>query len=158
MSILCLSNPPARATYRLRSSILQLDGVIIVASPQDLVSMIVAKAVKKAKTMNIPILGIVENMAYFECPDCGKKYKIFGESTIEKIAEQHKLKVLAKLPIHPKIAAACDRGMIELFEGNWLDGAAEFIENLGEVSSVHDAPANNQSNGNIMKIAVAGEG
>ncbi|NLK03653.1 MAG: Mrp/NBP35 family ATP-binding protein, partial [Clostridiales bacterium] len=98
-----------------------VDGIIIVTSPQELVSMIVSKAVKMAEMMNIPIIGLVENMSYFKCPDNGKDYKIFGDSHIEEIADKHKLKVLAKLPIDPKISAACDRGMIELFDGNWLD-------------------------------------
>ena len=135
---------------------LQVDGIIIVASPQELVSMIVAKAVKMAEAMNIPILGLVENMSYFKCPDCNKEYKIFGESSIEKIAEQHHLKVLGKLPIDPKLATACDRGMIELYDGNWLDDAAEIIENYG------DQAINNLSNDKegetTMKIVVACEG
>ena len=105
-----------------------VDGIIIVTSPQELVSMIVTKAVKMAEMMNIPIIGLVENMSYFKCPDCGKEYKIFGDSNIEKIAKQHNLKVLAKLPIDTKIAAACDSGMIELFEGNWLDDTIKIIE------------------------------
>ena len=78
--------------------------------------------------MNIPVLGLVENMSYFECPDCGNKHKIFGDSHIDEIAEKHRLKVLAKLPINTKIAAACDKGMIELFEGDWLDPVAEILE------------------------------
>ncbi len=79
--------------------------------------MIVSKAVKMAEMMNIPIIGLVENMSYFKCPDCGKEHKIFGDSHIDEIAEKHNLKVLAKLPVNPKISAACDKGMIELFDG-----------------------------------------
>ena len=105
-----------------------VDGIIVVTSPQELVSMIVSKAVKMAEIMNIPVLGLVENMSYFECPDCGNKHKIFGDSHIDEIAEKHRLKVLAKLPINTKIAAACDKGMIELFEGDWLDPVAEILE------------------------------
>jgi Mrp family chromosome partitioning ATPase len=105
-----------------------VDGIIIVTSPQELVSMIVSKAVKMAEMMNIPIIGLVENMSYFKCPDCGKDYKIFGDSHIDEIAEKHKLKVLAKLPINPKISAACDKGMIELFDGDWLDPVAKILE------------------------------
>ena len=90
--------------------------------------MIVSKAVKMAEMMNIPIIGLVENMSYFKCPDNGKDYKIFGDSHIEEIADKHKLKVLAKLPIDPKISAACDRGMIELFDGNWLDETSNILE------------------------------
>ena len=105
-----------------------VDGIIVVTSPQELVSMIVSKAVKMAEMMNIPIIGLVENMSYFKCPDNGKDYQIFGESHIEEIADKHNLKVLAKLPIDPKISAACDKGMIELFDGNWLDSTSKLLE------------------------------
>ena len=107
-----------------------VDALIIVTSPQEMVSMIVSKAVNMAKMMNIPILGLVENMSYAACPDCGKKINVFGESHIEDIAKKHGLKVLASLPVDPKLAAACDKGMIELFEGNWLDSAAQKIEEM----------------------------
>jgi len=107
-----------------------INGIIVVTSPQELVSMIVEKAVKMAKLMNIPVLGIVENMSYFECPDCGKQHSIFGESNIEEVAKHLGVKNIYKLPVNPKIAAACDAGLIELFEGNELDAAAEMIENL----------------------------
>ncbi len=92
---------------------LPVDGIIVVTSPQDLVSMIVAKAVNMAKMMDIPILGLVENMSYFRCPDCGKEHKIYGESNIDAVAAEQGLKVLAKLPIMPEAAAACDAGEIE---------------------------------------------
>lgn len=98
-----------------------VDGIIIVTSPQELVSMIVSKALKMAEIMKIPVLGLVENMSYFKCPDNGKDYKIFGESHIDEIAGKHRIDVLAKLPIDPQISAACDAGMIELFDGNWFD-------------------------------------
>jgi Mrp family chromosome partitioning ATPase len=107
---------------------LPLDGIIIVTSPQELVSMIVGKAVKMAKMMNIPILGLVENMSYFVCPDCDKEYEIFGKSHIEEVAANYEIPNFAKLPINPKLAAACDKGMIELFEGDWLDHIANIIE------------------------------
>ena len=109
---------------------LPIDGIIVVTSPQELVSMIVEKAVKMAEMMNVPILGLVENMSYFECTDCGKKHNIFGESNIEKIAESYKIDSVSKLPINPKLAAACDKGMIELFEGDWLDSLADKIEKI----------------------------
>jgi len=109
-----------------------VDGIIVVTSPQELVSMIVSKAVKMAEMMNIPIIGLVENMSYFKCPDNGKDYHIFGESHIEEIADKHHLKVLAKLPIDPKISAACDKGMIELFDGNWLEPVAKILEKMEE--------------------------
>jgi Mrp family chromosome partitioning ATPase len=107
---------------------LPIEGIIIVTSPQELVSMIVGKAVKMAKMMNIPILGLVENMSYFVCPDCNKEYQIFGESHIEEVAKEHEIKTYAKLPINPKLAAACDHGMIELYEGDWLDKIADILE------------------------------
>ncbi len=111
---------------------LPLDGILIVTSPQELVSMIVSKAVEMAKMMNVPVLGLVENMSYFKCPDCGKEHSVFGESHIDEVAAKYGLKVLGKLPIDPKLSAACDKGVIELFEGDWLDSAADLIESLPE--------------------------
>ncbi len=111
---------------------LPVDGLIIVTSPQELVSMIVSKAVKMAEMMNIPIVGIVENMSYFKCPDCEKEYKIFGESNIDNIASEHNLKVLAKLPIEPKIASSCDNGLIELYNENWFE-IGDIFENMEEI-------------------------
>jgi Mrp family chromosome partitioning ATPase len=105
-----------------------VDGIIIVTSPQELVSMIVSKAVKMAKMMEIPIIGIVENMSSFKCPSCDKACSVFGDSNIEEIALTHDIDVLARLPIDPKIAAACDRGLIELFEGNLMDNVADILE------------------------------
>jgi Mrp family chromosome partitioning ATPase len=104
-----------------------VDGIIIVTSPQELVSMIVTKAVKMAEKMNIPILGLVENMSYITCPKCSEKINVFGESHIEEIASEHNINMIAKMPIDQKVAAACDKGMIELFDGNWLDGIAEML-------------------------------
>ena len=115
---------------------LAIDGIIIVTSPQELVSMIVSKAVKMAEMMNIQVIGLVENMSYFKCPDNGKEYKIFGESHIEEIAEKHNLKVLAKLPIDPKISAACDKGMIELFDGDWFEHLSKSLEEGSEVKGI----------------------
>lgn len=100
---------------------LPVDGIIVVTSPQELVSMIVEKAVKMAEMMNVPILGIVENMSYFECPDNGRKYEIFGKSHIDEIAAEHGLKVLAKLPIDPDLAALSDQGRIEFADTSLLD-------------------------------------
>ncbi|MBM6829438.1 P-loop NTPase [Anaerotignum lactatifermentans] len=105
-----------------------IDGIIIVTSPQELVGMIVDKAVKMAEMMNVPILGIVENLSYFVCPDCGSQHKIFGESHIEEIAAKHNIPVVCKLPINPEIAARCDRGDAEDFEGDWLDPMVKFLE------------------------------
>lgn len=109
---------------------LPVDGIIIVTSPQELVSMIVGKAVKMAQMMNVPILGLVENMSYFVCPDCDKEYQIFGESKIDEVAAKHGISTIAKLPINPKLAAAVDKGMIELFEGDWLDHIADILEKM----------------------------
>ena len=106
---------------------LPVDGIIVVTSPQDLVSMIVAKAVKMAKMMNIPILGIVENYSYLRCPDCGKEIKVFGESKLEEVAEKNELKILARLPIDPELASLCDKGMIELFEGDYVETIADAL-------------------------------
>lgn len=110
---------------------LPVDGIIIVTSPQDLVSMIVEKAVNMAEMMNIPVLGIVENMSYLECPDCGKKINVFGESNIDELAKEKGIEVLGKIPVTPKLAELCDVGEIERFEGNWLEKiAANLIEML----------------------------
>ena len=107
---------------------LPVDGVIIVTSPQELVGMIVDKAVNMADMMHVPVLGIVENMAYYTCPDCGKQHAIFGESHIEAIAAKHGIPNTAKLPIDPAIAAACDAGKIEDVQGDWLSSLADAIE------------------------------
>ena len=107
---------------------LPLDGIIVVASPQELVSMIVEKAVKMAEMMNVPLLGLVENMSYFVCPDCGKKHSVFGDSHIDEVAEKHGTTVLAKLPIDPELAKKVDEGKAEMFEGNYFDEAAQYLE------------------------------
>ena len=107
---------------------LLVDGIIIVSSPQDLVGMIVAKAVKMANLMNIPVLGIVENMSYFKCPDCGKKYSIFGESKVEAIADEFGIEHTAKLPIDPVIAAMVDAGEVESVSAEYLADIADYIE------------------------------
>ncbi len=106
---------------------LPVDGIIIVASPQDLVNMVVEKAVKMAQMMNIPIVGLVENMSYLSCPDCGKKIYLFGEGKTQEAADKYDLKLLAKMPIDPKLAELVDNGDIESFEGNWLDGVIDEI-------------------------------
>ena len=106
---------------------LPVDGVIIVASPQDLVSMVVQKAVKMAQMMNIPIVGLVENMSYVQCPDCGKKLYIFGEGKTEEAAKEYHIPLLAKMPIDPALAKLTDDGCIEQFDGHWLDGVVETL-------------------------------
>lgn len=109
---------------------LPLDGIIIVASPQELVGMIVEKAANMARMMNIPILGLVENMSYVECPDCGRKIYVFGESHIDEIAAQYQVPVLAKIPMDPELAAACDAGKIEFTERDYMKDAVKLLENL----------------------------
>ncbi len=109
---------------------LPVDGIVVVTSPQELVSMIVSKAVKMAELMNIPIIGLIENMSYALCPDCGKKINIFGESHIEEIAESHGLKVLDKIPLNPDISAACDSGTIEDIAENPVENTINEIIKL----------------------------
>ena len=106
---------------------LPLDGIVVVTSPQELVEMIVEKAVKMAGLMDIPVLGLVENMAYFECPSCHDKHYIFGQSHIDELAERYQIKSTAQLPLAPALADLCDHGNIEAFEGNWLDNILERI-------------------------------
>lgn len=105
-----------------------VDGIVIVTSPQELVSMIVAKAVKMAQMMNIPIVGIIENMSYVECPDCGKHIEVFGKSHVDEVASEYNIPVLGKIPMTPAIAAASDAGDVESLEGNWFDEAVKAIE------------------------------
>ncbi len=105
-----------------------LDGIIIVSSPQELVSMIVSKAANMAKMMNIPVLGLIENMSYVKCPDCGKEISVFGESNIAEVAENFGFDLLARMPIDPKLSASVDRGAIELTDADYLDVAADVIE------------------------------
>ncbi len=107
---------------------LPLDGILLVASPQELVSMVVEKAVKMASLMNIPVLGLVENMSYVQCPDCGKAISLFGEGKTEEAAARFGMPLLAKMPIDPALASQCDKGVIELFEGGWLDPVADLLE------------------------------
>ncbi len=129
---------------------LPVDGIVIVTSPQDLVSMIVTKALNMAKMMNVPILGLVENYSYVTCPDCGKKIEIFGKSHIDEIAAKYQLKCLAKLPLEPRVANAIDEGMVEDLGLDELKGAADFIEKVYDVG----APAEN-STAHEVTIAVA---
>ncbi len=111
---------------------LPVDGIVIVTSPQELVGMIVGKAVNMARMMNVPILGVVENMSYVSCPHCGEKIQVFGESHVEEVAAKYGLEVLAKVPMDAKLAAGCDAGRIEEFEGSFMDDAyakvAEAVE------------------------------
>ncbi|MBP3559992.1 MAG: Mrp/NBP35 family ATP-binding protein [Clostridia bacterium] len=109
---------------------LPVDGIVIVASPQELVGMIVEKAVKMAGLMNIPVLAFAENMSYFLCPECNTKHKIFGESNIKEIAEEYNVDTVAEIPMNNKLAAAVDAGVIELFEGDWVEEISNKIIEL----------------------------
>ena len=107
---------------------LPVDGVVIVTSPQDLVSMIVTKAVKMAQMMHIPVLGFVENYSYIQCPDCGKKIRVFGKSHLDEVAEQFQLPILARLPIDPAVAEACDNGLMETVDTEVVSAVIAAIE------------------------------
>ncbi len=115
---------------------LPVDGLVIVTSPQDLVSMIVAKAVKMADTMSIPVLGLVENMSYLSCPSCDERIEVFGKSHVEETAKSFRLPVLGRLPIDPEIAQKCDAGDVESVEVDGLDDAIEVLEGI----EAHDVP------------------
>ena len=110
---------------------LPLDGIIVVTSPQDLVGMIVGKAVKMAQMMDVPILGLVENFSYFLCPDNGKEYNIFGESKASKVALAFDLPLLGRLPVDPAISEACDNGEVENLNTDWLRPVTELINDIG---------------------------
>ena len=107
---------------------LPVDGIVIVTSPQDLVSMIVTKAVRMAEMMHIPVLGFVENYSYLECPDCGKRIKVFGEGHLDEVAQNLGLPVLARLPIDPKVAEAYDNGLMEAIDTEPVNPVIEAIE------------------------------
>ena len=109
---------------------LPLCGIIVVTSPQELVSMIVEKAVRMARIMNVPVLALVENMSYFQCPGCGEKHAIFGESHVEELAQKYGISRIARLPIDPSIPARCDKGEVEKIDSPWLDGVAADLVDL----------------------------
>ncbi len=126
IDVMVIDMPPGTGDVALNVfQTLPVDGVIIVASPQELVSMVVQKAVKMAQMMNIPIVGLVENMSYITCPDCGKKLYPFGEGKTQQAAEEYGLPLLARMPIDPELAQLVDQGRIEDFQGNWLDAVAD---------------------------------
>ena len=109
---------------------LPLDGVVMVTTPQSLVGMIVKKSLNMARMMNIPVLGLVENMSYITCPDCGKRIDLFGKQSLESEAGELGVPVLGRLPLDPALPALADAGRMEAFQGDWLDAAAEAIEKL----------------------------
>ncbi len=106
-----------------------VDGIVIVSSPQELVAMIVEKAANMAEMMNVPVYGLVENMSYAKCPDCGAEIKVFGDSHIDKIAEKFGYDLLGRIPMDPKLAALVDKGWIEMMNNDYLDKAAEILVN-----------------------------
>lgn len=108
---------------------LPVEGIIVVTSPQELVGMIVGKAVKMAEIMNVPILGLVENMSYFECPSCHEKHSIFGESHVEELANKYQIPAIARIPINQEIAHLCDSGKVENISGDWLNDILNIIYN-----------------------------
>ena len=107
---------------------LPVDSIVIVTSPQELVQMIVEKAVRMANLMNVKVAGIVENMSYLECPDCGKRIAVFGESKVAETAEKYGLDAYAKIPVNPEIAKLCDAGKIEELDKNWLENIVKKLE------------------------------
>jgi len=126
--ILLVDCPPGTGDVPLTVfQTMPLDGIVIVSSPQELVSMIVSKAANMADMMNIPVLGLVENMSYVKCPDCGKEIRVFGDSHIEEIAASFGYDLLARLPMDPQISAHVDAGLIEKLDVEYLDQAAETI-------------------------------
>lgn len=122
VDIMFIDMPPGTSDVPLTVfQSLPVDGVILVSTPQELVGMIVQKAINMAGMMHIPVLGLVENMSFAICPDCGKQFSLFGNSEADALAKANNIPLVARLPLDSKLAAACDKGMIELFEGNWLD-------------------------------------
>ena len=111
---------------------LPLDGIVIVTTPSDLVSMIVSKAVNMAKMMNIPIIGIIENYSYLKCPCCGEKIEVFGKTHVDEIAAKYNIPVIARVPMDPKVSALCDAGTIETVETDAFDAAVEKITTVFE--------------------------
>ena len=109
---------------------LPVDGILIVTTPQDLVSMIVKKAVNMANLMNVPAIGMIENMSYVLCPDCGKKIPVFGESRAEEVAADYGVKLLARIPLDTRLSPLCDKGIIELMENDYLSAAADEVEKI----------------------------
>ena len=129
--VLFIDMPPGTGDVMLTvCQSIPVDGVVLVSTPQELVGMIVEKSIKMVDMLNIPVVGLVENMSYIECPDCGKKIEVFGESHVNEIAKQYGIPHTAALPIDRKLAASADKGMIELTNGDWLDEIANAIDEL----------------------------
>lgn len=129
--VLFIDMPPGTGDVMLTvCQSIPVDAAVLVSTPQELVGMIVEKSIKMVDMLNIPVIGLVENMSYVQCPDCGKKIEVFGESHVDAIARQYGIPHTAALPIDRKLAASADKGMIELTNGNWLDEIANAIDEL----------------------------
>ena len=129
--IMFIDMPPGTGDVMLTVfQTIPVDGAVLVSSPQVLVEMIVEKALKMTRMMDVPVIGLVENMSYVQCPDCKTKIELFGESRCDAIAQKYDIPVTAKLPIDPKLAGGTDKGLIELFEGDWLDAIADAVREL----------------------------
>ena len=129
--VLFIDMPPGTGDVMLTVfQTIPVDGVILVSTPQELVEMIVEKALKMAGMMEIPVMALVENMSYVACPDCGKHVELFGKSHVAEIAQRYNIPLTAQLPIDPKLAGGIDKGMIELFNGDWLDKIADAVYDL----------------------------
>ena len=129
--ILFIDMPPGTGDVMLTvCQTIPVDALVLVATPQELVGMIVEKALKMANLMEIPVLGMVENMSYIACPDCDKHIEVFGKSRVDEMAERYNIPLTAKLPIDPKLTGSVDKGMIELFNGDWLDKLADAIYDM----------------------------
>ena len=132
--ILFIDMPPGTGDVMLTVfQSVPVDAVVLVTTPQELVGMIVEKALKMTGMMNIPTVGIVENMSFVQCPDCASKFDLFGESHVAELAKTYGIPNAARLPIDPKLSSGMDRGMIELFSGDWLDGLIDAIVDLKPV-------------------------
>ena len=128
---MCVDCPPGTGDVPLTVfQSLPVDGIIVVTTPQDLVSMIVGKAVKMAQLMNVPVLGLVENMSYFQCDKCGEKHEIFGKSQVEKVAQEYGIEHVARIPLDPNLTSNVDNGLLELFAGVWLVSLSDAIDSL----------------------------
>lgn len=129
--ILFIDMPPGTGDVMLTVfQSIPVDGAVLVSTPQELVEMIVEKALKMTQMMDVPVIGLVENMSYLSCPDCGRQIELFGHSRAGELAKKYGIPVTAALPIDPKLAGGVDKGLIELFEGDWLDGVADAVEAL----------------------------
>lgn len=129
--VLFIDMPPGTGDVMLTvCQTIPVDGLVLVSTPQELVGMIVEKALKMAGLMNVPVLGLVENMSYIACPDCGRQIEVFGKSHLDELAARYAIPVTAKLPIDPKLAGSVDKGMIELFNGDWLNKLADAVYEL----------------------------